>query len=323
MIGQIIYVHRRLTVSKALNMIYEHSNESGKDNFEKQLRKQIPEAFSVANISIGTAFIKIEDMYPSKLNKKKFHNTLLKSAKRNLDYKKFLIFSLAFIFGYRHYGVEVNAFDIVHFTGSTSNLGKDAKIVKTSRKEFLVDGELSVDYIIKPKFSPEEIASRAISMIGTDFNGYDAFDNNCEHFTTWCATDTLDSRQAIWWNEKVPAIQSIYERFSDYLWSSLGQQARSLKEKADADEKYSDELIEILAKKRVVFESRLEEKTNKFRSDFFQLDQRISSCLANQDYDGVQEYLHGLEQLLEGDFKHKKFEEFTQKMLSDDEQIVI
>ena len=45
-------------------------------------------------------------------------------------------------------------------------------------------------------FSPELIAERARAMLGRA--GYDLLFANCEHFTTWCATDDWESQQVEW-----------------------------------------------------------------------------------------------------------------------------
>jgi hypothetical protein len=61
--------------------------------------------------------------------------------------------------------------------------------------EFLKGGTLQIDHSIMPAFKPDEIAHRVLRLVGTNLRKYNLFSFNCEHFTTWCATDELQSKQ--------------------------------------------------------------------------------------------------------------------------------
>lgn len=326
MIGEIIYVHRRMSIVEAFSMVFEYITTSKRKNAEADLRKTFPDAFEEAEIKLadgGDLLLLVFQIISVTSPQKLILTWLFRNIRKNLPTKQAEVFILAILFGYRHYGIEVPAFNVVHFTGSNSNLGKDAKIVRTSRKDFLADGKLSVDLLIEPKFSPTEVADRALGLVGQDFGGYDAFENNCEHFTTWCATGSLDSRQGMWWNERMGPIEGHWERLKDFLWDLIGEQASRLRKKADADEKYSAELIEILVEKRIEFEARLNERTGNFKSDFYQLDHKISSCLAKEDYDGTRQNLLAMARLFRVRLKNVDFEEFTEKMEDDETPLII
>ena len=78
--------------------------------------------------------------------------------------------------------------------GITKFFGGKAKILKTDEEvDFQKTKTLVVKYF-NNKFTPEEIVQRAISeqeKFGTNdakFK-YNLFENNCEHFATWCVTD--------------------------------------------------------------------------------------------------------------------------------------
>ena len=301
-------------------MVFQYITNSRRKTAEADLKKTFPDAFMEAEKRLvdGGDFLLLVFQIISVTSPQKLILTwLFRNVTKNFPTKQAEVFILGILFGYRHYGIEVFAFNVVHFTGSNSNLGKDAKIVKTSRKTFLADGKLSVDLLIEPKFSPTEVANRALGLVGQEFGSYDAFENNCEHFTTWCATGSLDSRQGMWWNEKLGPLEGHWERLKDFLWDLIGEQASKLRKKADADEKYSEELIEILVEKRCEFERKLSEKTGIFKSDFYQLDHKISSCLAKEDYDGTRQNLLALARLFGVRLKHADFEKFSERM--DDE----
>lgn len=96
---------------------------------------------------------------------------------------------------YRHYGVEVEDGQVVHFLCDTIMKLEEGRIVKTSIQDFLKDGQLSVEKGITYEFTRDEIVERAESLIGTDFNGYSVRNNNCEHFAFWCVTGNKESQQ--------------------------------------------------------------------------------------------------------------------------------
>ena len=46
-------------------------------------------------------------------------------------------------------------------------------------------------------YPPDEVANRALSMVGCDFGGYNFLSNNCEHFANWCACGRRISQQVM------------------------------------------------------------------------------------------------------------------------------
>ncbi len=92
---------------------------------------------------------------------------------------------------YRHHGIDMGDGFVIHFGRGLSDLA-NAKVEIVSKAIFargrpieVVDGTVG--------FSATEIVDRARSRMGeTD---YDLFENNCEHFVTWCRTGVSASPQ--------------------------------------------------------------------------------------------------------------------------------
>jgi hypothetical protein len=100
-------------------------------------------------------------------------------------------------FFYKHYGIYNNDESVIHFSadrGAEIN-PENAYIRETSLLEFLKGGNLQIDHSIKPVFPPEEIAHRALCLVSTNLGEYSLLFKNCEHFTNWCTTDELESKQ--------------------------------------------------------------------------------------------------------------------------------
>jgi hypothetical protein len=94
--------------------------------------------------------------------------------------------------GYTHHGIQVDDDKVVHYNGEPGSSKIAATIREATRVEFLAGGELRVrKYGVR--FSPDETVARAYSRLGE--SGYHLFDNNCEHFATWCVTDKHSSSQ--------------------------------------------------------------------------------------------------------------------------------
>jgi len=98
---------------------------------------------------------------------------------------------------YKHYGIYVNEKNVVHFSPDKGKeiSAEDAYIRKTTLDEFLKGGVLRIDHSVKRAFPPEEIARRALRLVGTNLNEYNLIFFNCEHFAHWCATGKLKSKQ--------------------------------------------------------------------------------------------------------------------------------
>lgn len=96
---------------------------------------------------------------------------------------------------YRHYGIEVEDGNVIHFICDSILYTNEGTIKKTSMEEFLKDGVKEIDSNIECKFSKERIVKRAYSRLNTKFNGYSIYNNNCEHFAAWCANGNKTSRQ--------------------------------------------------------------------------------------------------------------------------------
>jgi hypothetical protein len=98
---------------------------------------------------------------------------------------------------YQHYGIYNNDESVIHFSPDQGKeiSAENAYIRETSLLEFLKDGDLEIDHSVKPIFPAEEIAHRALRMVGTNLKKYNLLSFNCEHFAFWCATGKLKSKQ--------------------------------------------------------------------------------------------------------------------------------
>ena len=102
---------------------------------------------------------------------------------------------------YRHYGVDMGDGTIVHFRGNLRFIQADAWIQRTSVREFSQCDKVYIAKEVCYCFPPDEVVCRALSMVGTDFGGYNFLSNNCEHFATWCACGRRISQQVMFRQE--------------------------------------------------------------------------------------------------------------------------
>jgi hypothetical protein len=72
---------------------------------------------------------------------------------------------------------------------------ENAYIRETTLAEFLKSGELYVDRTIRAFFPPDEIIRRAQRLVGSSRGDYDLVFYNCDHFTNWCVTGEMESKQ--------------------------------------------------------------------------------------------------------------------------------
>ena len=100
---------------------------------------------------------------------------------------------------YRHYGVEIEENEIIHFYCTSIFNLQAAKIQITTKEDFLKnDGALEVESIESAIYDKWQVAQRAKTMLNTSFDGYHINKNNCEHFALWCATGYRFTRQKPW-----------------------------------------------------------------------------------------------------------------------------
>ncbi|MCR5113922.1 MAG: lecithin retinol acyltransferase family protein [Acholeplasmatales bacterium] len=109
---------------------------------------------------------------------------------------------------YYHHGIYKDDETVIQFA---SPIGSEvspetARIIITSLKEFIKDGELEVRSFSKEekskKRSPLDIIKFAESKLGDDMGGYDIIRNNCEHFANLCIfgeskSDQIDGLMSI------------------------------------------------------------------------------------------------------------------------------
>lgn len=93
--------------------------------------------------------------------------------------------------GYTHHGVYVGGGWVVHFDGGPeSKFG--SRIRCCTLATFADGGDVEV-VRHRRSLPPTEVVARAEGSIGDA--DYHLFDNNCEHFATWCVTGHARSKQ--------------------------------------------------------------------------------------------------------------------------------
>jgi hypothetical protein len=93
---------------------------------------------------------------------------------------------------YTHHGIYVGDGKVVHYSGLADGMNS-GQVEEVSLAAFSAGKGYSIKIHEDPKFSGDEIASRARSRIGE--NLYCVFSNNCEHFCEWCINNDHDSTQ--------------------------------------------------------------------------------------------------------------------------------
>ncbi|MEN1759195.1 lecithin retinol acyltransferase family protein [Anoxynatronum sibiricum] len=96
---------------------------------------------------------------------------------------------------YRHYGIEVEDGQVIHFYCNSLLALPQATIAKVPLAVFAKDGVVKVDRSVKRLYSRELVVKRAYSQLNSNFEGYHYSQNNCEHFAVWCATGERQSQQ--------------------------------------------------------------------------------------------------------------------------------
>ncbi len=93
---------------------------------------------------------------------------------------------------YQHHGISLGDGRVVHFGRGVFDM-KNASIEIVSEDVFSAGKQIKV--VASPvKFEPDVIVQRALDRVGE--RDYELFENNCEHFVSWCRTGQTASRQA-------------------------------------------------------------------------------------------------------------------------------
>ena len=96
---------------------------------------------------------------------------------------------------YRHYGIEVEDGQVIHFYANSLFSLSQASVAKVPLADFAKDGVVKVDHSVRRLYSREVVVKRAYSQLNKNFEGYHCSRNNCEHFAAWCATGERQSQQ--------------------------------------------------------------------------------------------------------------------------------
>lgn len=92
---------------------------------------------------------------------------------------------------YTHHGIDCGDGTVIHHPGGL-NQKLHAVISHTSMASFSSDKQ-----IFMKKYDMRDSRELVIRRAESQLNkvGYDLFNNNCEHFATWCMTGVKDSKQ--------------------------------------------------------------------------------------------------------------------------------
>ena len=96
-------------------------------------------------------------------------------------------------FGYAHHGIYVGGNKVVHYAGLSRALLLRGPVEEVSLEQFACGREISIKSRPLPRFSPQEVVTRALSRLGED--RYRLTSNNCEHFCEWCLSGENRSEQ--------------------------------------------------------------------------------------------------------------------------------
>ena len=92
---------------------------------------------------------------------------------------------------YTHHGIDLGNGNVIHY-GRGLHQKTNARVEVVSRETFAGGNPVRIRQDA-PRYSADEIVARAESRLGE--YAYDLFDNNCEHFASWCRTGVVESSQ--------------------------------------------------------------------------------------------------------------------------------
>ncbi|MEX0671022.1 MAG: lecithin retinol acyltransferase family protein [Pirellulales bacterium] len=96
---------------------------------------------------------------------------------------------------YQHHGIDLGDGTVVHARPHDfRHPSGGGRVVRTSRDDFSQGAAVKVGNEPPARYSSDEVAERALSHEGRE--GYDLVIDNCEHFTTRCATGRRASRRS-------------------------------------------------------------------------------------------------------------------------------
>lgn len=102
---------------------------------------------------------------------------------------------------YFHHGIYVSDDEVIQYASPKGSeiSAATALIISTSLSQFLNGGEVEVREYNREELdrvrSKEEIVEFAKSKLGTGLGEYNLINNNCEHFSNYCAFGIKESNQ--------------------------------------------------------------------------------------------------------------------------------
>jgi hypothetical protein len=103
-----------------------------------------------------------------------------------------------YCFGYSHHGIDLGNGNVIHFDSGpwrklvSHNTDAPPTIRETTMHQFARGREVQVR-LYHLLDDPEIVIERAKRRLGEE--GYEMFNNNCEHFAVWCKTGSAESTQ--------------------------------------------------------------------------------------------------------------------------------
>lgn len=130
--------------------------------------------------------------------------------------------------GYTHHGIYIGGGKVIHYSGLANGLNK-GRICETTFDEFNQNQETVkiIEHLASSGlYSNVDIVKRAKSRLGED--KYNVFNNNCEHFATWCVTGKSESAQVKTVSHTVSIGSLGYNAYQAYKAYQTAQSASTL-----------------------------------------------------------------------------------------------
>lgn len=118
---------------------------------------------------------------------------------------------------YRHYGIDVGDDKIIYFGNIEGESALESRILLANREEFSDGAEILECFRATYSYDADEIVERAYTQLGSDFDGYDLINNNCEHFARWCASGIRTSSQVFFRSDNQDIVEKAIERLFEPL----------------------------------------------------------------------------------------------------------
>jgi hypothetical protein len=93
---------------------------------------------------------------------------------------------------YYHHGIDVGDGTVVHLSGEPLR-ARHASVCRETVEDFQDGHAIEIMHHEKPLRTGDAVAEEALAHVGE--SGYNIWNNNCEHFATYCVTGRRESAQ--------------------------------------------------------------------------------------------------------------------------------